>query len=58
MIRAMKSVEFRNAFKQVCDKANAGDIIFITRPKGGNVVLLSESAYNRMTAAKRKESHV
>ncbi|MCC8108285.1 MAG: type II toxin-antitoxin system Phd/YefM family antitoxin [Planctomycetes bacterium] len=54
----MKSVEFRNAFKQVCDKANAGDIIFITRPKGGNVVLLSESAYNRMTAAKRKESHV
>ncbi len=56
MIRAMKSVEFRNTFKNACDKATDGEIIVITRPKGGNVILLSEVEYNRLRAAREAQN--
>ncbi len=40
MIRFRKRVEFCNSFEERCDNATEGDIIYISRPRGGNVVLL------------------
>ncbi len=48
MIRAIKAIELRDQFKAVCDKVVAGDTLIITRPRGDNVVLLSEKEYNRL----------
>ena len=56
MVRAMKSVELRNAFKEICDTVvDDGEVVIITRPRSENVVLISEKAYNAMVAAARKK---
>jgi len=53
MIRALMAIDLRNNFKSVCDKVSDGEVIIITRPKGNNVVLVSENEYNRLLAGQQ-----
>ncbi|MCC8108287.1 MAG: type II toxin-antitoxin system Phd/YefM family antitoxin [Planctomycetes bacterium] len=59
MIRAIKALELRENFKEVCDKVAAGETLIITRPKNRNVVLISENAFNELAAgvARENETH-
>ena len=50
MIRAIKAVELRDKFKEVCQGVTTGETVIITRPGGRNVVLLSEKAFNQLSA--------
>ena len=45
---ALKAVDVKTNFKDVCARAFAGETILISRPKNQNVVLLSESEYNNI----------
>lgn len=46
---AVNYTSARENFKHFCDKANDDvETIVITRKSGGNVVLLSEAAYNNL----------
>ena len=46
---AVNYTSTRENFKHFCDKANDDvETIVITRKSGGNVVLLSEAAYNNL----------
>ena len=55
MFKAIKAVELRDNFKQICEGVTAGDTVIITRPKGQNVVLVSEKVFNAMLSAARQE---
>ena len=50
---AVKSMDVRDNFKNLCDTVFDGETLIISRPKNENVVMLSESEYNEMLKAKR-----
>lgn len=45
---ALKAVDVKTNFKDVCTKAFLGEVILISRPRNQNVVLLSEAEYNEL----------
>ncbi len=55
---AVKSMDVRDNFKSLCDKACNGEILIISRPKNENVVMLSEKEYNDMLKAKRNADYL
>ena len=55
---AVKSMDVRDNFKSFCDKVFNGEILFISRPKNENVVMLSETEYNEMLKAKRNAEYL
>ena len=55
---AVKSMDVRDNFKNLCDKVFNGEILIISRPKNENVVMLSESEYNDMLKAKRNGDYL
>ena len=46
---ALRAVDVKTNFKDVCAKAFDGEVILISRPKNQNVVLLSEAEYNELS---------
>ena len=46
---ALRAVDVKTNFKDVCAKAFGGEVILISRPKNQNVVLLSEAEYNELS---------
>ena len=50
---ALKAIDVKNNFKEICSKIINGEIIMLSRPKNQNVVMLSESEYNELAKAKR-----
>ncbi|MBO5146014.1 MAG: type II toxin-antitoxin system Phd/YefM family antitoxin [Lachnospiraceae bacterium] len=55
---AVKSMDVRDNFKNLCDKVFHGETLIISRPKNENVVMLSESEYNEMLKAKRNADYL
>ena len=55
---AVKSMDVRNNFKSLCDKAYKGETLIISRPKNENVVMLSEYEYNEMMKAKKNADYL
>ena len=55
---AIKSMDLRNNFREMCDKINAGETLLIARPKNENIVLISEAEYNEMLKAKRNADYI
>ena len=45
---ALKTVDLRNDFKKVSDLVNSGEKVLISRPRNENLVVISESEYNKM----------
>ena len=50
---ALRTVDFRNEFKKVCDRIASGEIAIIARPRNENLVLISEKEYNELEKARR-----
>ena len=55
---AVKSMDVRDNFKSLCDKAYKGETLIISRPKNENVVMLSEYEYNEMMKAKKNADYL
>ena len=55
---AVKSMDVRDNFKNLCDKVFNGETLIISRPKNENVVMLSEREYNEMLKAKRNADYL
>ncbi len=52
---AVKSMNVRDNFKELCDKVINGETVIISRPKNQNIVMVSEKEYNEMLKAKKNE---
>ena len=50
---ALKAIDIKNNFKEICSKIINGEIIMLSRPRNENVVMLSELEYNELAKAKR-----
>lgn len=55
---AVKSMDVRDNFKNLCDKVFNGETLIISRPKNENIVMLSEAKYNEMMKAKRNAEYL
>lgn len=55
---AVKSMDVRDNFKNLCDKVFKGETLIISRPKNENVVMLSEHEYNEIMKAKRNADYL
>ena len=55
---AVKSMNVRDNFKELCDKVINGETVIISRPKNQNIVMLSEKEYNEMLKAKKNEEYL
>ena len=55
---AVKSMDVRDNFKSLRDKAYKGETLIISRPKNENVVMLSEYEYNEMMKAKKNADYL
>lgn len=55
---AVKSMDVRDNFKSFCDRVFNGETLIISRPKNENVVMLSETEYNKMMKAKRNADYL
>lgn len=55
---AVKSMDVRDNFKNLCDKVFKGETLIISRPKNENIVMISESEYNEMMKAKRNAEYL
>ncbi len=55
---AVKSIDVRDNFKNLCDKVFNGETLIISRPRNENVVMLSEREYNEIIKAKRNVEYL
>ena len=55
---AVKSMDVRDNFKNLCDKVFKGETLIISRPKNENIVMISESEYNEIMKAKRNAEYL
>lgn len=55
---AVKSMDVRDNFKNLCDLVLKGETLVISRPKNENVVMLSEQEYNEMVKAKKNAEYL
>lgn len=55
---AVKSMDVRDNFKNLCDLVFKGETLIISRPKNENVVMLSEQEYNKMVKAKKNAEYL
>ena len=55
---AVKSMDLRENFKNFCDKVFNGETIIVSRPKNENIVMMSETEYNKMIKAKRNAEYL
>jgi len=55
---AVKSMDVRDNFRDICDRVFHGETIIISRKKNENVVMLSEQEYNELRKAKRNAEYL
>ena len=55
---AVKSMDLRDNFKNLCDKVVSGETLVVSRPRNENVILLSERQYNDIMKAKRNAEYL
>jgi PHD/YefM family antitoxin component YafN of YafNO toxin-antitoxin module len=56
-VREVKPIELRNNQKELLDQAFNGDILLVARPAQKNVVVLSESEFNKRDKALRNAEY-
>ena len=55
---ALRTVDFRNEFKKICDLIASGETAIIARPRNENLVILSEKEYNALEKARRNAEYL
>ncbi|MCC8126851.1 MAG: type II toxin-antitoxin system Phd/YefM family antitoxin [Clostridiales bacterium] len=55
---AVRSMDVRDNFKNLCDKVFHGETLIISRPKNENIVMISENEYNEMLKAKKNAEYL
>ncbi len=55
---AIKAIELRDKFKEICDMVAEGETVIVSRPHRKNVVVLSEKEYNAMVKAKKNAEYL
>lgn len=55
---AVKSMDVRENFKALCDRAFRGETLIISRPKNENIVMMSEKEYNDIMKAKHNAEYL
>jgi len=55
---ALKTIDLRNDFKRVSNLISAGEKVLIARPRNENLVVLSESEYNKLEKARRNAEYL
>lgn len=55
---AVKSMDVRDNFKALCDKVFKGETLIVSRPKNENIVMMSESEYNKLMKEKRNAEYL
>jgi len=55
---ALRTIDLRNDFKRVSNLISAGEKVLIARPRNENLVVLSESEYNRLDKAQRNAEYL
>lgn len=55
---AVKSMDVRDNFRDICDRVFRGETIIISRKKNENVVMLSEREYNELMKSKRNAEYL
>jgi len=55
---ALRTIDIRNDFKRVSNLISAGEKVLIARPKNENLVVLSESEYNKLEKAQRNSEYL
>ena len=55
---AVKSMDVRDNFKNLCDKVFNGETLIISRTQNENIVMLSENEYNEMLKAKKNADYL
>ena len=58
VVLAVKSMDVRDNFKNLCDRVFNGETLIISRPKNENIVMLSETEYNEMLKLKRNADYL
>lgn len=54
----VKSMDVRDNFKMMCDRAFQWETLIVSRPKNENVVIMSEQTYYELLKAKRNADYL
>ncbi|MDR2006521.1 MAG: type II toxin-antitoxin system Phd/YefM family antitoxin [Acidaminococcales bacterium] len=57
-MKAINATALRDKFKEICDMAVNGETIIVSRPHNQNVVVLSETAYNKLEKAQKNAEYL
>ena len=57
-VKTVKSMDVRENFKALCDRVFHGETLIVSRPKNENVVIMSETEYNKIMKAKRNADYL
>lgn len=57
-MKAIKPSVLRENLKEVFDQAANGETFIVSRPKGHNVVVLSEAEFNELSKARRNAEYL
>lgn len=49
----LKEIDVKNNFENICAQIFGGVVVFLSRPKNQNVVMISEAEYNKLEKARR-----
>lgn len=55
---AIKGIDLKNNFKEICDKVYNGEIFIVSRPKNENIAIISEKELHELEKAKRNDEYV
>ena len=50
---AIKGIDLKNNFKEICDKVFNGETFIVTRPKNKNIAIISEKELHELEKAKK-----
>ncbi|MDD3796314.1 MAG: type II toxin-antitoxin system Phd/YefM family antitoxin [Lachnospiraceae bacterium] len=55
---AVKSMDVRDNFRDLCNKVVGGEIVVVSRPKNENIIMLSEKEFNELQKAKHNAEYL
>ena len=55
---ALKTTDIRNNFKKISNLVCTGERVLISRPSNKNIVILSESEYNKLEKAEKNNEYL
>ncbi len=55
---ALKSMDVRDNFKDICQKVVNGETVLVSRPKNQNIYMVSEKEYNNLVKEKNNREYI